>query len=238
MTPFKAIIFDCDGILVDTEELKYQAWERALKTRGLSLSRKFYLSLIGQTGLSILNHLEKEYRVTLDPIIVNEKNNLYWAMQKEGVKSIEPMISVLDWAIKKREKKELLLGVASSASKNEVLFNLNYLNILDSFDIVLSGKEDLAKYQNPHGVNKPYPYIYLEISFRLGLQPNECLVFEDSEAGVCSAKKAGCYVIAVPNRWTIQQEFSKADLLIYPSDSEKIIETVESLLKGKIWKSG
>jgi len=230
-TVIKAIIFDCDGILVDTEELKFQAWKKKLETRGIILAPERYQSLIGHTGLSILNQIEEEHRVSLDPKIVDEKNELYWALQKNGVKSIAPMITVVNWARTKEDKKELLLGVATSASRNEVLFNLNYLQINDVFDLVLSGKEDLTKYQNPLGVNKPHPYIYLEMSLQLGLQSHECLVFEDSEAGVCAAKKAGCFVIAIPTKWTVQQNFSEADLIIYPSSSEKIIENIERLFK-------
>ena len=227
----KAIIFDCDGILVDTEELKFQAWKTVLQTRDIFLSFEDYQPLIGGTGLSILNQIAKEHNITLDPRIVDEKNELYWVLQKNELKSIAPMIEVIEWVKTKHEEKEILLGVATSASRNEVFFNLDYLKIRDLFDVILSGKDDLTKYKNPFGVNKPQPYIYLEMSHRLGIQPGECLVLEDSEPGVCAAKSAGCKVIAVPTNWTMDQNFENADLVLRSANAHQLIENIQYFLQ-------
>ena len=226
----KAIVFDCDGVLVDTEGLKFQAWKEALQSKGVVLSPESYQPLVGKTSTAILRAIAKEFHFTFDPKIIDEKDRLYSALQRGEVKSLAPMIAVVLWAKKKRENKELLLGVATSASRKEVLVNLNHLKIRDIFDVVLSGKEDLSHYQNPLGVNKPQPYIYLEMSKRLGVKPNECLVFEDSRAGVCAAKKAGCLVIAVPNEWTAKHNFDDADLILDPGNSKEIIKRVQIVL--------
>lgn len=229
----KAIVFDCDGILVDTEELKFQAWEKVLHSRGVVLSSERYQSLIGLTGLDILSQIEKDQGISLDPKIVDEKNQLYWTLQKNGVPAINAMIATVEWAKAKRDKRELRLGVATSASRGEVLFNLNYLKIEGIFDVILSGKEDLVKYKDPLGVNKPQPYIYLEISHQFGLHPSECLVLEDSESGVCAAKRAGCKVIVVPTKWTEQQNFQMADLVLHRPDSKTIVRIIEKFLQEK-----
>lgn len=226
----KAIIFDCDGILVDTEELKYQAWVKVLEARDIILSIERYQSLIGQTGLSILKSISQEYQIVLDPKIVDEKNELYRELQKNGLKGIEPMLNVVEWVKTKHDKNEILLGVASSSSRNEIFYNLEFLKISNQFDVILSGKEDLKSYQNPLGVNKPQPYIYLEMSRLLGLNPNECLVIEDSEPGVISAKTAGCQVIAVPTLWTLHQNFEIADLILYDFNSEELIKHIQTIL--------
>ena len=225
-TPFpaiKAIVFDCDGVLVDTEALKFQAWERVLRSRGITLSPERYQLLVGLTGLAILAQIGEE----LDPKIVDEKNELYWTFQKSGLKPIEPMISVVEWA----KTMGIRLGVASSACKSEVQTNLKYLKIMDYFDVVLSGKDDLKHYRDPLGVNKPQPYIYIEMSRQLGLEPKECLVFEDSEFGVRAAKQAGCRVIAVPTQWTMRQNFKEADLVLDLSDGKEIVEIIRGFLQ-------
>lgn len=229
----KAVIFDCDGVLVDTEGLKFQAWEKVLQLRGITLSPERYQLLIGHTGRAMLNLLEKKLRCSLDPKIIDEKNREYLMLQKCGLRSIAPMMEVVAWAETKRSKGELLLGVATSASKAEVLFNLDYLKITNVFDVIISGQDDLAHYSNPSGVNKPQPYIYLEVSSLLGLNPSECLVFEDSEPGVCAAKSAGCSVIALPSKWTIQQNFDNANRVLYNADAEEIIECIRDFLQSQ-----
>lgn len=226
--PIRAIIFDCDGVLADTEELKFQAWQKALQSIGITFTADKYQLLTGQTSKSILSQVCKDNKRAIDPKLIIEKDQLYWSLQREGVKSIGYMEGVLKWA--RTMQNQLLLGVASSASKNEVMFNLNHLQIKDFFRVILSGKDDLSEYQNPGGVNKPQPYIYLEMSRRLGLKPEECIVLEDSAVGVEAAKKAGCLVIAVPNQWTMQQHFQTADFVITSPSAEQIIKCIEQLL--------
>lgn len=226
----KAIIFDCDGILVDTEELKFQAWKKVLEPPGIELTHEMYRKLIGHTGLTILHMLEEAFSLSLDPKIVDEKNELYWSLQKSDLKSIESMIHVVQWAKAMRDQNILKLGVASSSSKKEILFNLDYLKIPHFFDVVLSGKEDLGNYHDPLGVNKPQPYIYLEACRKLELAPEECLVLEDSEPGVNAAKKAGCFVIAVPTQWTMEQDFHKADQVIYNQSHEEVLRCIKTHL--------
>ena len=226
----KAIIFDCDGVLVDSEELKFRAWQTVLQPRGIVLSFEDYQLLAGQTGLSILRQIGKKHELSLDPQIVNEKNEIYWALQKHEITAIDPMVRTVNWVKERYSSQGLLLGVASSASRDEILFNLDYLKIKDLFHVILSGKEDLAKYNDPLGVNKPQPYIYLEMSHQLNVQPNECLVFEDSESGVRAAKSAGCKVIAIPNKWTLSQNFEMADLLLLDSNFEEITANIKRSL--------
>lgn len=226
----KAVIFDCDGILVDSEGVKYEAWKRVLLSRGIDLPQERYQVLAGLSGLSILAHLEEENQMDLDPKIIDEKNDVYKNLQKEKIIPIEPMISAFQWVKEKSKNNGLKLGVASSASTREIIHNLTYLGICKDFDIILSGKEDLIHYEDPTGVNKPKPYIYMEVALRLGVKSWECLVIEDSEAGTCSAKDAGCKVIAIPNSWTIKQNLEKADLILYAPDKEMIIKGIEKFL--------
>lgn len=223
----KAIIFDCDGVLVETEGLKFQAWQEVLQPHGIILSEANYQSAVGHTSLHILKHLSDHYQIPLDPSIAEEKNAIYTSLQKTNLQAIEPMQTVLQWARAQKEEKGLRLAVATSASTREVTFNLNFLKVRQMFDVILSGKDDLTMYTDPLGVNKPQPYIYTEACLRLGLDPAECLVFEDSEPGVCAAKRAGCKVIAIPRFWTAHQNFENADLILINPNSDEIIRAIE-----------
>lgn len=223
----KAVVFDCDGVLVDSEGIKFRAWQEVMGKRGVALAPAFYSQyLSGHTGKYILQKICQEFSLDFDPKIIEEKNHLYWSLQKQEVKPIPSMFSFFKWVAQERRWR---LGVASSADRQEILFNLQYLGIADALDEIVSGKEDLAAYQDAQGVNKPKPYIYLEICKRLAIDPKECLVFEDSEAGVRAAKEAGCLVIAVPTEWTATQDFSKADRLFLQLDLEGLKHAIESI---------
>ncbi len=228
----KAVVFDCDGILVDSEALKLRAWQEVLQKEGISFDKEEYLPLIGHTGKFILAAINEKRHISLPPSLIDQKNEIYRFLQTEGIDPIPATSAVLNWLREEKETLRLPLGVASTAGKKEILFNLHHLKIADLFDIVLSGKEDLTSYHDPEGTNKPKPYIYMEACARLGIRPEECLVFEDTQAGVESAKTAGCRVIALPTQWTGNQDFSRADYIFY-QDSEEILRLVQELTVSK-----
>ena len=91
------------------------------------------------------------------------------------------------------------MGLASASPKDEILLNLQQHQIEHLFDVIISGKDDLSEYNDPEGVNKPKPYIYLHAAKLLDISPQQCVVIEDSRSGVTAGVDAGCFVIAVPN---------------------------------------
>ncbi len=107
------------------------------------------------------------------------------------------------------------MGLASSAPHEEILNNLKQIGLSEAFDLIISGSDDLDSYVDAEGKNKPKPYIYIESAKRLGVSPSKCLVFEDTTAGIEAAFGAGMIAIAVPNRFTLHQDFSKAAQIIY-----------------------
>lgn len=115
----------------------------------------------------------------------------------------------LKWAIAKKSELKLKIAIASSAPHDEILENLRQLAISPAdFDAILSGSDDLKHIRDPEVSNKPKPYIYQLAAQKLNVQPLDCLVFEDSGAGVIAAAKAGRAVIAVPNAYTNKHDFS------------------------------
>ncbi len=209
----KAIIFDCDGVLVDTEHLKFLAWQEALAAYHIDFSVEEYMLLVGHSPKNVFKMIEQSKKLKLPEKIMDLKNEKYKAFQKKGIEAIQPMVDFVRTLSENKQSLVLKLGLASSASKEEILNNLQQVGLENVFDLVISGCDDLEGYIDEEGKNKPKPYIYIEAAKRLNILPEFCLVFEDTAAGVDAAAGAGMTVIAVPNSLTMKQDFSKASAI-------------------------
>jgi beta-phosphoglucomutase-like phosphatase (HAD superfamily) len=203
----KGIIFDCDGTLIDSEPAHFLSWQEALELRGHSLTKESYThQFAGKSEFTILHNLGLHHTDTL----LDDKHAAFAQKQSSG---LPPIAATVDFARQLFECKQLYrlkLGVASGAQKIEILHHLKSLQIEHYFDIILSGRDDLAEYQDPEGTNKPKPYVYLKAAKLLGCKPEECIAIEDSNAGVSAAVTAGCFTIAIPNAYTKGHDFSHA----------------------------
>jgi beta-phosphoglucomutase len=206
----QAVIFDCDGILVDTEHLKFLAWQEALASAGIEFSIEEYMPLVGHSSKNILQMIKQSKKIEISDEIIELKNAKYKTLQKQGVPAIQAMVDFARHLSVNKLKLGLVLGLASSAPKAEILTNLGQIGLENAFDLVISGSDDLDNYVDGEGKNKPKPYIYIEASKRLNILPEFCLVFEDTKAGVDAAADAGMIPIAVPNQFTLNHDFSKA----------------------------
>lgn len=211
----KAVIFDCDGVLVDTEHLKFLAWQEALATDGIDFSIEDYMPLIGHSSKNILRMIKEQKGVDIPLEIIEVKNTKYHALQKQGVPPIKEMVAFAKQLAQDKQQLGINLGLASSASTKEILENLTQIGLENAFDLIISGSDDLEDYVDLEGKNKPKPYIYMEASKRLNLSPSNCLVLEDTSAGIKAATEAGMTALAVPNQYTLKQDFSKASAIIH-----------------------
>jgi beta-phosphoglucomutase len=224
----KAIIFDCDGVLVDTEYLKFLAWKKALASVDRGLSVEEYQKVAGHSSKKIHEILQEMKNLDIPEEVIHLRRVIYQELQVQGV---PPMHETIEFARYLSQNKSILgikLGLASSASKNEILLNLKHIGLEHEFDLIISGSDDLEDYVDSDGKNKPKPYIYLEASKRLNISPKHCLVFEDTEAGIEAATTAGMITVAIPNWMTKAQNFSKANTVIN-SISELPIEISKRL---------
>lgn len=212
---FKAIIFDCDGTLVDSEHCHYLSWQHALSKWNIPLAEEDYFFYVGKSGQAISRTMCEQFELNSSEELLHDKRRIYDDFLKERkVPSIERTLRFVRTLISKKKELGLKLGVASAAPKEEIMVNLNFLGIAEDFDVIVSGKDDLDSYNDPEGVNKPKPYIYLHAAKLLGVDPAECIAFEDSASGVTAARKAGMFTVALPNRFTEQHDFSQANLII------------------------
>lgn len=218
-TPFgskiEVVIFDCDGVLVDTEYLKFLAWQEALASQNIGFKIEEYMPLIGHSSKKILQMIKEQKGLDIPEEVIELKNARYQILQKQGVPSIPEMVAFAKQFIEGKENLGIKIGIASSASRKEILQNLQQIGMENSFDLIISGSDDLDHYRDPEGKNKPKPYIYTEAAKRMNVSPSKCLVFEDTSAGIEAAVTAGMIAVAVPNPFTLQQDFSKATKVIY-----------------------
>lgn len=211
----KAVIFDCDGTLVDSEEVHFLGWRHAFAQYGYDLSAEDYTRQFAGRGESAV--AVKANGLTgreCAQQIIRLKSDFFHQAQGKGIPSIAPTIELLRRLAEARGTLGFKLAVASGAGKEEILRNLRHHQIEHFFDVILSGADDLAEYADPEGTNKPKPYVYLKTAMLLGCRAEECIAIEDSSPGVAAAVAAGCRTIAIPNRYTKGQDFSRAHLLV------------------------
>lgn len=229
----KAIIFDCDGTLVDSEESHLSAWQKVASNYTSTLSHEDYIQFVGGSDSSLSNILAKRIGHNSPSELLIQKRDYFLEYLHGGLPPIIETVKFVRELFKDRESHGLKLAVASAALKYEVLTNLKTLGFENAFDIVLSGHDDLNDYSDPEGVNKPKPYIYLHTAKLLGLSPSECIVIEDSHTGVTAGVNAGCFTIAIPNAFSKTHDLSRAALTLESLSGftiQSFLEIVHKLL--------
>jgi HAD superfamily hydrolase (TIGR01509 family) len=192
-----ACIFDCDGLLADTEKLHFQAYRQVLAGHGVSLSRETYEDHWIRCGLGIVPFAE-EHALSLDiEAIRREKHDAYDHLVRTTVQPMPGAVELLD-----RLRGHKALGLASSSYAGALQAVTETLGI-DAYFSVIAAKEAVETL-------KPAPDIFLHTASELGVAPSACVVFEDSEKGVLAARAAGMKCIAVPNEYTRGNDFSQA----------------------------
>lgn len=199
----KAIIFDLDGLLVNTEPPFLKAIKFVLNEKGIQISDKEYIETDLQNGSSILEKLllkgSIKSKIELDDI----KNKIYEKYFDSIKTELNPMPHAL-LAIE-RIKPVFRLAIASSSKKIYIDFILSKLNLTELFEVIIS-REDVEKV-------KPNPECLLKAISKLNLSSDECVVIEDSLRGVKAAQSAGIKVIVVPNGLTQNTNYENAVVL-------------------------
>ncbi len=215
----QAVIFDLDGVIVDSEPLQQRAFNQLLAQHGIDYH-------IG----------DEEYGKFFVGVSVVE--NAKWLMTRLGLKCSVDQIRVEQDAIYSRfiadpknlvvregfytlldhlKSRDLMRGLATGSPRHHVEMVLRGLKIDSCFRAVVTGSE----ISNP----KPDPEIYLRTVHTLQVEPQYAVALEDSAAGIAAAKAAGLHAIAVPNRYTAQQDLSHADAWV--ENLSQVIEFIE-----------
>ncbi|HKZ95029.1 MAG TPA: HAD-IA family hydrolase [Candidatus Bathyarchaeia archaeon] len=199
----KAVIFDMDGVIVDSEPMHIEAEKRILLKHGARVSTDELRTYTGTTAEFEFTDLIQKYRLntTVDRLF-REKEAILFKLLEKKTKPTKGVIRL----IKSLKKCGLRLAIASSGHRKLVQYFLRKLKIARLFDSVVCA-EDISR-------SKPDPEIFLKAARSLGLGPAECIVIEDSKLGVEAAKSAGMKCIAYRNPNSGNQDLSKADMVI------------------------
>lgn len=180
----KGLIFDCDGTLIDTMPIHYRAWCQALEPKGMVFPEERFYSFAGMPTLKIVEILCQEQGKSYDAAqVAHEKEEHYINLMPTA----EPIQEVI--AIARREKGRRKLAVASGGWHSLVERAIAMIDCVGLFDTIVGADEVV------HG--KPHPDMFLEAARRIGVPPQDCLVYEDGEAGFQAAKAAGMELIDV-----------------------------------------
>lgn len=184
--PFEGYIFDCDGTIADTMPIHYRAWCRAMEEFGGQFPEDLFYQLGGMPTAEIVRVLNEKFGLTLEvDAVVHRKERWYL----ENVHEVLPVMPVLEIARGMHGVKPL--AIASGGHREMVEATLKAIDIIDMFDAIVCA-EDYER-------GKPFPDPFLEAARRIGVPPQDCLVFEDSPTGIEAAKAAGMHYVFVPS---------------------------------------
>jgi HAD superfamily hydrolase (TIGR01509 family) len=201
----QALIFDFDGLILDTETPEVEVWQAIYRTHGHELPVDEWAKTIGGYGISTFDAAAHLSALTgLDPAPLRVR----YRREADAVIHAKPILpGVLDM-LRDGRAHGLGLAVASSSPHAWVDSHLARLGLADRFDAVICS-EDVAP-----GRTKPNPDLFLEAVNRLRVQKEAAVVFEDSPNGVKAARAAGIFVVAVPNPLTESLGVDGADITV------------------------
>jgi HAD superfamily hydrolase (TIGR01509 family) len=199
----RAIVFDFDGLILDTEEPVYRSWLEVYEAHGEDLPFERWVQIVGSTtaGFHPQHHLEERLGRSLPKEVLDRRID----RRTEMVLAQKVLPGVVRH-IEEAKAMGLKLGVASSSTTGWVRGHLARLGILDSFDCMRC-RDDVAN-------AKPEPDLYLAVLDCLGVTASEAIAIEDSPNGVMAAKRAGLRCVAIPNSITARLDLGQADLLL------------------------
>ena len=199
----KALIFDFDGLILDTELPDFISWQQVYRGFGLELPLELWLTTVGgdsEAEFEPHEYLERKLNIQVDREQIWVQRRKSYLDHLEGQQAMPGVEAALHAA----REAGLKLGIASSSPDNWVSGHLTRLGLRSLFDVIVTA-DDVEH-------TKPDPALFLLAAEKMGVQPASTVVFEDSHNGVVGAKRAGMFVVAVPNEITKHSDLSAADL--------------------------
>lgn len=219
----RAILFDMDGTLIDSEPNYRIADQKFLKDFGIELPEELWDSFIGIGSEKMIEQVKREYGLEGETEELLEiKDRYFHEIASERTAVFPATVRLLD----ELKHRGFPCAIATGSSKRTLRFSLEATGLLDRFEATVSS-EEVA-----HG--KPDPDVFLEAARRVGVEPGECLVLEDSRSGIEAALSAGMRVVALPSVSSLKDDplMEGVDLLIPQGaaslEPEKVLDYIEA----------
>lgn len=219
----RGLIFDFDGLILETEGPVYQSWVEFYREFGAELPMEIWSGVIGTSNtehLDIFGLLEDTIGRKLDRAVLAPRR----AAREMEICLAQPVLPGVVEKIHKAQELGLCLGIASSSNREWVVSHLTRLDLVDYFEVVHTS-EDVER-------TKPDPALYRLALSSLALEPTEAIVFEDSPNGVTAAKANGIFTVAVPNGITRQLNLKHADLILGSLAELSLAEIIKRAEQG------
>ncbi len=197
----KAIIFDMDGLMIDSERLYFQSEREVARRFGQEVKDETLWKMMGRKPIESMQVFSEDLGLDIpSEELVEIRDELYGEKLKNDLVPMKGLFEILE-----EFKGKLVMSIATGSPVKLLDLILDRLKIKNYFD-VLQASDDIVN-------GKPDPEIYLKTIEKLGANPEECIVLEDSSNGARAGKNAGCYTIAIPSEYTKMQDFSFADYI-------------------------
>ena len=184
---FKGVLFDMDGVLIDSEYYTAEAAIHFFAEKGFIITQEDFYPFYGTGEKGFFLGVAEKFGIPFN--FEEDKIKIYDLFKEMAADKVEALPGVYDF-IKYCSIQSISMAIATSAVSYKMNINLEFLNLQNGiFDALISG-EDITN-------NKPNPEIFQKAAEKLGLQPEECLVVEDAPSGVKAAKSAGCKCLAL-----------------------------------------
>ena len=218
----EAIVFDFDGLIVDTETPEFEAWQEIFESYGVTLERTLWDSAIGRysRAFDIYEHLANLSRQRIEQEVVRPK------MRRRYLERIEqnPILPGVEDYLASAKIMGLKMAVASSSTPGWAAGHLRNRGLLHHFEFVLDAGDVVNA--------KPAPDLYTMAASKLGVEPRNALSIEDSAVGLTAAKAAGLYCVVVPNPMTRGMDFSAADVRLDSLEDVTLSDLLHKLENG------
>ncbi|MGL4772529.1 MAG: HAD family hydrolase [Clostridium sp.] len=215
MENIKAVIFDMDGVIFDTERVYLENWQKVCKKYGYNMTKELYVQVMG-TGRDNVKKVFKEnfgQNIPIEDMYKEKDYELLKQLNEDGVPVKEGALEVIKYLKDNNYK----LAIATSAKKDRAMKHIKDCNLEEYFDCIICGEDVENK--------KPNPEIFLKAARELMIPKENCIVIEDSEAGIRAAYNGGIRAIHIPDLREVDDNIRELSHKVF----NKIIEVIEYL---------
>jgi HAD superfamily hydrolase (TIGR01509 family) len=206
----KAILFDRDGVIINSEKINLFSVVKALTKLGVVISEKDRKRIIARHPKDYIGVFAKKYHFN-EGDFFDIQPEIYYSLF-DGVEVFSKTVEL----IRELKKLKYLLAIVTSSHLQSTKSLLEDLKLSSIFDEIITFEDCKQR--------KPFPESYLKASQRLNVEPKNCLVVEDSVVGLKAAKNAGMKCVVIPNEYTNDQDFSLADFIV--DDASNILDII------------